>query len=124
MLLPCSVVSHRAITCYCPALGLLQSIMAYIAQSVPLIVWLQGLQISVNKYTRLTTFVYTSKHMYTQVYVGIHTYVHVYTDTHKYRNSLFFVVKIFSYRENVRKFFTRIFYNETFSDEYLGQVRT
>ena len=44
-LLPCSVVSHRAITCYCPALGLLQSIMAYIAQSVPLIVWLQGLQI-------------------------------------------------------------------------------
>ena len=45
MLLPCSVVSHRAITCYCPALWLLQSIMAYIAQSVPLIVWLQGLQI-------------------------------------------------------------------------------
>ena len=37
----------------------------------------------------------------------------------------FFVVKIFSYRENVRNFFTRIlFYNETFSDEYLGQVRT
>ena len=37
----------------------------------------------------------------------------------------FFVVKIFSYRENVRKIFTRIlFYNEKFSDEYLGQVRT
>ena len=37
----------------------------------------------------------------------------------------FFAVKIFSYRENVRKFFTRIlFYNEKFSDEYLGQVRT
>ena len=37
----------------------------------------------------------------------------------------FFVVKIFSYRANVRKFFTRIlFYNEKFSDEYLGQVRT
>ena len=36
----------------------------------------------------------------------------------------FFVVKIFSYRENVQNFFTRIlFYNETFSDEYLGQVR-
>ena len=42
-----------------------------------------------------------------------------------YRNSLFFVVKILSYRENVRNFFTRIlFYNEKFSDEYLGQVRT
>ena len=52
MLLPCSVVSHSAITCYCPALGLLQSIMAYIAQSVPLIVWLQGLQyiIVTNEY--------------------------------------------------------------------------
>ena len=34
----------------------------------------------------------------------------------------FFVVKIFSYRENVRKFFTQIlFYKEIFST---GQVRT
>ena len=43
--------------------------------------------ISVNKYTRLTTFVYTSKHMYTQVYVSIHTYVHVlqiHTSMHRY----------------------------------------
>ena len=27
---------------------------------------------------------------------------------HVYRNSLFFVAKIFSYAENVRKYFTRI----------------
>ena len=42
-------------------------------------------------------------------------------------NSLFFVVKIFSYRENVRKFFTFtriLFYKEKFSDEHFGQVRT
>ena len=40
-----------------------------------------------------------------------------------YHNSLLFVVKIFSSRENVRIFFTRIlFYNDKFSDEYLGEV--
>ena len=40
--------------------------------------------ISVNKYTRLTTFLNTSKNMYTQVYAGIYTYANVYTDIHKY----------------------------------------
>ena len=32
-----------------------------------------------------------------------------------YRNSLFFVVKIFSYRENVRNFFTRILFSRKFT---------
>ena len=35
-----------------------------------------------------------------------------------------FVVKIFSYGENIRNYFTQIFcYNEYFSDEYLEQSR-
>ena len=35
---------------------------------------------------------------------------------------LIFVVKIFSYAENIRNYFTRNFcYNEYFSDEYLEQ---
>ncbi len=32
----------------------------------------------------VTTFVNTSKHMYTQAYAGIYTYANVYTDIHKY----------------------------------------
>ena len=49
MLLPSSVVSHRAITCYCPPViahlwGYYRALWhIIIAQLVPLIVWLQGL---------------------------------------------------------------------------------
>ena len=42
--------------------------------------------------------------------------------TIKYRNSMNFRCKNFSYAENIRNYFTRNFcYNEYFSDEYLEQ---
>ena len=41
----CSVVNHRVITSYCPALRLLQNITVYIALSVPFNFLCTGLQL-------------------------------------------------------------------------------